>query len=113
MTVAMGMHDGAKTDFLIKLGGERELKKALNELAKEHELLRLKIEELVGLSIEMKYGEDLTEYWPTMSVLRKMPGQHKVMFDTDCPDSPYGMHGRAEGTVLSEKCVWCHIRFDD
>lgn len=104
--------DADKTDFLINLGGKRELKKALNELAKEHELLRIKIEELVGRAIEEHYGDELADIWATMKILHKMPGQHKVMFDTDCEKSPYGMHGRANTHILSDTCVWCKHEFD-
>lgn len=99
-----------KTDFLISLGGKRELKRILNELVKEHELLRIKIEELVGRAIAEEH--DLDKNWPTMRVLYKMPDQHKVLFDTDCDESPYGMHGKASLEILEDKCIWCHCELD-
>ncbi len=105
--------DHNKTDFLIKLGGKRELKKALNELAREHELLRIKIEELVRHAIEEHYGDDLYQVRPTMSILHKMAGQHKVLFDSDCEESPYGLCGEANSHVLSETCIWCRRPLKD
>lgn len=104
--------DDNKTDFLIKLGGKPELKKALNELVKEHELLRIKIEELVCLAIDMQYGENLENIWPTMKILHQMAGQHRIIFDSDCEKSPYGMHGKANTHIL-ETCIWCHCEFED
>ena len=106
--------DDNKTDFLIKLGGKRELKKALNELVKEQELLRIKIDELVAHAIQEQYGDkiDDPQFRATMSILHKMPRQHKVMFDTECEKSPYGMHGKANSHVLANTCIWCRHEFD-
>jgi len=102
-----------KDEFLINLGGKDELKKVLNRLVKEQEILRIEIEQLICDSIVMAHGEITSSNWATWRILNKMPGQHKVLFDTDCDESPYGMHGVASLPILSGKCIWCHIELDD
>lgn len=102
-----------KDEFLINLGGKTERKKVLNRLAKEHDLLRLKIEELIGDAIleEKDFVND--KHRALWRILNRMPGQHKIIFDTDCEKSPYGLCAEAaQQSILKGKCIWCSREFD-
>ena len=100
-----------KDEFLIKLGGKKERKNVLNRLVKEQELLRIKIEELVTDAIIAETEFVNEKHRALWRILHRMPGQHKILFDTDCEKSPYGMHGKANTHIL-ETCVWCKCDVD-
>ena len=97
---------------MIKLGGKSELKKVLNRLVKEKEVLRIQVEELVRDSILAEHGELTDKERATWRIIDRMPGQHDILFDTDCEKSPYGMHGEASKSILTS-CVWCHVELED
>ena len=100
-----------KDEFMIKLGGKSELKRILNRLAKKQDLLRIEINEIVSEAILLEHGELTGRQRATMRIIDQMPGQHRILFDTDCEKSPYGMHGKADKSVLTS-CVWCHIELE-
>ena len=102
-----------KDEFLISLGGKIERKRVLRRLAKQQDLLRIKIEELMTDAIieEKEFVND--KHRALWRILNRMPGQHKIMFDLDCEKSPYGMCGEAtDQNILKGKCVWCSREFD-
>lgn len=101
-----------KDEFLIGLGGKSERKKVLNRLAKEQDLLRIKIEELIGDSIIEETQFVNSKHRALWRILNRMPGQHKIIFDTNCKKSPYGICGEAtQQNILKGKCVWCSREF--
>ena len=102
-----------KDDFMIALGGKEERKRVLNSLAKQQELLRIKIEELIGDAILEETQFENSKHRSLWAILNRMPGQHRIIIDSNCESSPYGMCGEATATsILKGKCVWCSREFD-
>lgn len=101
-----------KDEFMVALGGKTERKKVLNRLAKEQDLLRIKINEMIcdAIAEETDFVND--KHRALWRILNRMPNQHKIIFDTDCEKSPYGLCGEAtEQNILKGKCVWCSREF--
>lgn len=101
-----------KDRFIIELGDKAEIKKVLNRLVKESEVLRIQVEELIAEAIIADKNFINDNERATWRIMHRMPGQHDVMFDTDCEKSPYGMHGKARTHILRGKCIWCSIDFE-
>ena len=96
-----------KEEFLTKLGGPRQYRKALNELIRQRRLLSLEIHQLVEDAY--KNDPELRDT-PDDELNRKYHKgifQLSVLYGSECKKSPYGMHAISNAHPHHYCCVWC------
>ena len=96
-----------KDEFLVKLGGPKQYKKKLDELFRQRKLVSLEIEQLVQDAYE---NDPVLRDTPADKINREMHKgifQLSVVFESECNDSPYGMHAVCNAHQHHNECVWC------